>query len=78
MVPLQWSSIPPSLLAVFALPALVLVVTIFGGIGYAVYQDARGREIGPPELWGVLIPSLLTAGVVPGIVAGVGYLVVRR
>jgi|AntDeeMinimDraft_4_1070355.scaffolds.fasta_scaffold24580_2 hypothetical protein len=77
MLPPELSSIPPSLLAVFTLPVVVLLVTIFGGIGYAVYRDAEGREIGPPELWGVLLPSLLAAGILPGIVAGIGYLVVR-
>jgi hypothetical protein len=77
MLPSQFHSIPPSLLAVFSLPVVVLLVTIFGGIGYAVYHDAAEREVGPPELWGVLIPSLLAAGVLPGVVAGIGYLVVR-
>lgn len=77
MVPPELASAPPSLLAVFSLPVVVLLVTIFGGIGYAVYHDADERDVGPPELWGVLIPSLLAAGVLPGVVAGVGYLVVR-
>lgn len=71
-------SMPPELLVVFALPAVVLLVTILGGIGYAVYSDAQGRKVGSPELWGVVIPSLLVAGVIPGVVAGIGYLVVRR
>ncbi|QCC50743.1 hypothetical protein [Halapricum salinum] len=77
MLPPPFHSMSPSLLAVFSLPVIVLLGTIFGGIGYAVYRDAQGREVGPPELWGVLLPSLLAAGVVPGIVAGIGYLVVR-
>lgn len=46
MVPLQWSST----LVVLALPALVLVSTILFGIGYAVYGDARTRDLQAPKL----------------------------
>lgn len=70
-------TIPPVMWPVVALPAAVLVTTVLGGIGYAVYSDAQGRNVGAPELWGVLVPSLLAALVVPGIVALVGYLLVR-
>lgn len=77
MVPLQLPS-PTSLEALpLLVPLLVLGILVPLAIGHLVYTDAKSRGKDNPELWGVVVGSLYTALVVPGIVATLGYLLVR-
>jgi hypothetical protein len=81
--------LPPRMLALvvpgpFTPEALPLLVPLFVlgllvplAAGHLVYSDARERGKDNAELWGVLVGSLFTALVLPGVAAAVGYLLVR-
>jgi hypothetical protein len=58
---------------------LLLILLIPGAlVGYWVYRDAKQRRSEWAWQWGVVIALLFPAGLVPGLLGVIIYLLVRR
>ena len=59
---------------------IILLILLIPGalVGYWVYRDAKRRRSAWAWQWGVVVALLFPAGLVPGLLGVIIYLLVRR